>query len=151
MRIAQLLPRMKQPVAHIKLQRGKVAVSPEMSYRIVLLKQRAHVPVLAVAKRQAHVFARVPAAHAVHAGAKPNACGRHQYHKANREAQRPKRWLFKPADAPQKAPAARPKRGQAFKPPKQQHKQAQRRKRRKHANINQLWRVRPQKGEQQRP
>ena len=58
---------MEQAVAHIQLQRGKMAVAAEMAFGFFLFQKLAQVAVLAVALGQGQVFARIAAAHAVHA------------------------------------------------------------------------------------
>ena len=65
--IAHLAAGVEQAVAHIQLQRGEMAVATEMALGFLFLQKLAQVAILAVALGQGQVFARVAAAHAIHA------------------------------------------------------------------------------------
>ena len=77
-RIAHLTAGVHQAVAHVQLQRGKVAVTAEMAVSFIFFQQLAHVPVLAVALGQSQVFSRVAVIHHIHAGHEANQRRRQQ-------------------------------------------------------------------------
>ena len=142
---------MEQSVAHVQLQRGKMAVAAEMPFGLVFFQQFAHVSVSAVALRQRKIFARVAGFRAVHTGQKADAHRGQQNDHTQGETQRDQRRFVKMAKTADKRQSPPEKRRDPANAAQQHHRQQNTGSQRRHADIDQFGRVGPEKGQCQHP
>ena len=142
---------MEQSVAHVQLQRGKMAVAAEMPLGLVFFQQFANVSVGAVALRQRKVFARVAGFRAVHAGQKADAHRGQQNDHTQGETQGDQRRFVKMAKTADKRQSPPEKRRDPANAAQQHHRQQNTGSQRRYADIDQLGCMGPEKGQRQHP